>query len=202
MSCARDLNLEDPVSQPTCSLLPWDSEFFGYPVARLHERRVDARVLADAFGWCTARAVRCLYYLAPADDAASLLAAQAAGMQFVDIRLTLTRTLASDETWAVGATITPATEADQALLVALAPHLARVSRFSADPRFGHEAAVRLHTAWLRKEAGAALAARTPNGVGGCIKCDVEPDGTGVISLLVVAPENSGQNLGVALCAPA
>jgi ribosomal protein S18 acetylase RimI-like enzyme len=187
------------MSRPTSSL-PWDSELFGYPVARLNERHVDAKVLANAFDWCAARAVRCLYYLAAADDAPSLVAAQAAGFQFVDVRLTLARPLTPGQAWTVGAEISPATETDRAGLMALAPYLARVSRFSADPRFGREAAVRLYQAWLRKEAGAVLVARAPQGVGGCILCDVEPDGTGVISLLAVAPENGGQGLGVALCA--
>jgi dTDP-4-amino-4,6-dideoxy-D-galactose acyltransferase len=188
------------MAQPAiCSLLDWDSAFFGFPVARLHNRHVAADLLAEAFDWCASRVVRCLYYLAPADDASSLLAAQAAGMQFIDVRLTLAQALLPGRTFTTDETILPATDADHAALIALAPHLARVSRFYADPRFGAAAAVRLYETWLEKQAGVFLVARASKGVGGCIVGEVEPDGTGVISLLVIAPESRGRSLGLALC---
>lgn len=187
---------------PTCSLLEWDSTFFGYPVARLHDSHVDAGLLAEAFDWCRAHAVRCLYYLAPAEDAPSLLAAQAAEMQFIDVRLMLARKIAPVQNLAAGVPISPATDADRAKLLAFAPHLAHVSRFSADPRFGAAAAVRLFETWLKKEADAVMVAHTPEGIGGCITCNIEPGSSGVIDLLVVAPENRGQGLSLALCTAA
>jgi dTDP-4-amino-4,6-dideoxy-D-galactose acyltransferase len=184
---------------PNCSLLEWDSAFFGYPIARLYERRVDATLLAEAFDWCGARAARCLYYLAPADDFSSLLAAQVAGMQFIDVRLTLAREVASGRSWAVEEMISPASVAERAALVDLAPYLARASRFWADPRFGSENAVRMYEAWLRREAGVILVARNSAGPTGCITCNVEPDGSGLVDLLVVAPGGRGRGLGLALC---
>lgn len=185
-----------------CSLLEWDSAFFGYNIARLYERHIHVDLLAQVFDWCQARDVRCLYYLAPADDAPSLFAAQMAGMQFIDVRLTLGREIVPGQSWIVGEAIGLATESDHAAIVALAPYLASVSRFSADPRFGNEAAVRLYEAWLNKEVDVVLVVHVPTGVGGCITCNVEPDATGVIDLLVVAPENTGRGLGQALCVAA
>jgi dTDP-4-amino-4,6-dideoxy-D-galactose acyltransferase len=189
---------------PECSLLEWDSAFFGYPIARLYDRHVDGNLLAEAFDWCHARAVRCLYYLAPAGDAPSLLAAQAAGMQFIDVRLTLARTIASEQDWASGVVVSPATDGDRIALVKLAPDLARVSRFSADPRFGKEAAARLYEIWLTSKADAVFVthSRMSGSISGCTTCIVEPDGTGVISLMVVKPENHGRDLGLALCTAA
>ena len=187
---------------PICSLLEWDSTFFSYPVARLHAHHVDADLLAEAFAWCKAHAVRCLYYLAPARDTPSLLAAQAAGMQFVDVRTTLGQEIIPGQSWKVERAISVATDADRPALAALAPHLARVSRFSADPRFGAEAAVRLYKTWLRKDADIVLVVRTPEGIGGAITCNIESDSTGVIDLLAIAPGNQGQGLGLALCTAA
>ena len=187
------------IRPPICSLLGWDSAFFGYPVARLSEQHVDADLLADAFDWCKAHEVRCLYYLAPAKDAPSLLAAQEAGMQFIDVRLTLTRKIEERLSRTIEKSISPVANTDRATLLALAPHLARVSRFSADPRFGKETAVHLFETWLMKETDTVLVAYTPEGIGGCITCDVEPHVTGVIGLLVVAPDKQAQGLGLALC---
>ena len=187
---------------PICSLLEWDSDFFGYPIARLHKRHVDADLLTEAFDWCKTHTVRCLYYLSPAKHAPSLLAAQAAGMQFVDIRLTLRRKIVPGQFWATKETISFATDADRAALVAFAPHLASVSRFSTDPRFGTQAAAQLYRIWLKKEADATLVAHTPNGIGGGVTCRIEPNGTGAIDLLVVAPNNQKQGLGLSLCASA
>lgn len=184
---------------PICSLLEWDSNFFGYPVARLYERHVDADSLAEASDWCKAHAVRCLYYLAPAKHAPSLLAAQAAGMQFVDIRLTLTHKIVPRQSWTAREPISLATDTERAALVTFAPHLASVSRFYADPRFGTEAAARLYKAWFKKKADATWVARIPDGIGGGITCNIEPNGTGAIDLLVVAPDNQEQGLGLALC---
>lgn len=190
------------MTPPLCSILEWDSAFFGCPVARLNERHVNAKSLAEVFEWCTAHRVRCLYYLAPAEDVPSLLAAQAAGMQFIDVRMTLTRDLEPEQTWAVAATISPATAADRSALLALAPHLAQVSRFSADPHFGTEAALRLYEAWLTKQAHAVLVARMledPERIGGAVMCNIAPDGAGVIDLLAVTLESRGQGLALDLC---
>ena len=193
------------MTHPLFSLLEWDSDFFGYPVARLWKPHVNATLLAKTFDWCISNAVRCLYYLAPADDASSLLAAQAAGMQFIDVRLELAYNIAPNSKTvsnSISNPISPATETDRVALAALAPHLARVSRFSADPRFGFDAAVRLYEVWLEKEADAILVAHAPTGIEGCITCNTESDDTGVISLLAVAPESQGRGIGLALCTAA
>lgn len=184
------------------SLLAWDSAFFGYPVARLYEQRVDDALLNDVFDWCKIQDVRCLYYLAPAQDFSSLAAAQRAGMKYVDVRLTLAQELTGPGFQKTAVDIRPVEDDERPGLGDLAPYLAQVSRFSADPHFGAEAARRLFETWLLKEAAVTLVNPTAHGIGGCVMGNIEPDGTGVISLLAVAPESRHQGLGLALCTSA
>lgn len=185
---------------PIIKLLPWDSDFFGYPVARLLPLRVDTAILQKALAWCADNEIRCLYYLAASDDPSSLLAAQATSMQFVDVRLTLGQSLTTRQSWpAPTAEIRQAVPSERTQLTALAPFLARVSRFGADPQFGWETAVRLYEAWLTKETAVTYIAETKNGIAGCITCDKDQQNTGIINLLVIHPDAQGQGLGQALC---
>jgi dTDP-4-amino-4,6-dideoxy-D-galactose acyltransferase len=185
---------------PIIKRLPWDSDFFGFPVARLRPCCVDTAVLNKALAWCDENGIRCLYYLAASDDPPSLAAAQAVGMQFVDVRLTLEQSLTNRQTWRPDpAVIRQAVPSDQAGLMALAPFLARVSRFGTDPQFGFEKAVRLYEEWLAKDTAVTFVAEIKTGIGGCITCN-KAENAGTISLLVTHPDAQGQGLGQALCA--
>src|SRR4051812_25558776 len=72
-----------------CALLPWDTEFWGFRVARLHDDTLDAARAAAVDAWCAAQGVRCLYFLARPDVAATPAAAAAHGYDLVDVRLRL-----------------------------------------------------------------------------------------------------------------
>lgn len=186
---------------PTIDLLSWDSEFFGYPVARLSNTRVDAALLDEAFGWCRQQGVRCLYYLADAADAPSLHAAQGAGMLFVDVRITLARQLPHLlPSTRLAHSLRRARPEDQHHLLALAPALADVSRFGRDPHFGRKKATALYEKWLQKETAVTFIAETAaTPLAGAIACDIAASNIGIISLLATHPQAKGQGVGNTLC---
>ena len=77
------------VASAPCELLQWDSDFFGFPVARVRGSELDRDSAAAVDAWCTERGVRCVYLLLDADDNESARAADANGYELVDVRLTL-----------------------------------------------------------------------------------------------------------------
>jgi GNAT superfamily N-acetyltransferase len=76
-------------ARPSCELLDWDSEHFGFPIARLRGSRLDEASAAEVDEWSRARAVRCLYFLADPEHAETTDVARAHGFAPVDVRLTL-----------------------------------------------------------------------------------------------------------------
>jgi hypothetical protein len=52
-----------------CTSLDWDSEFFGKSVARMNRSRLAGPTVSEAFAWCAAHRIDCLYFLADADHA-------------------------------------------------------------------------------------------------------------------------------------
>src|SRR4051812_7310027 len=65
-----------------CELLAWDSEFFGFPVARVCGDGLRDAAAVDQ--WCERNHVACLYFLAHPDQ---LMVAQAAGFRLFDVRM-------------------------------------------------------------------------------------------------------------------
>jgi dTDP-4-amino-4,6-dideoxy-D-galactose acyltransferase len=82
----RISNLND---EARCSLLAWDSEFWGFPVARLEGALLCEGAEKEVLDWCNERKIRCLYFAADGTDAETLRQAHLAGFQFVDVRVDL-----------------------------------------------------------------------------------------------------------------
>ena len=51
-----------------CHLLPWDSEFFGFRIARAKDALLTARSLQDILEWSVREQIRCLYLLASSNS--------------------------------------------------------------------------------------------------------------------------------------
>jgi len=51
-----------------CELLPWDSEHFGFTIARLETGPLTEEDAIEVDAWCAQAGVRCLYFEAPSDD--------------------------------------------------------------------------------------------------------------------------------------
>ena len=189
----------NPNPADVCELLPWDTEFFGLRIARLRSGRLNPERVAAVEAWCQARKVRCLYFLADADDPATQALAAAGGYHLVDIRMSFER---PPQAAMANTAVRPAVAADGARLAALVRQNAGDSRFSVDRNFPPDAGARLHQRWLEKnlaDPGAAVFVTGPPGdPGGYVTCELAPGGHGKIGLLGLAPEHRGRGLALAL----
>src|ERR1035441_5242021 len=69
-------------------ILEWDSEFFGFRIARAFAAP-SAAAMAATVEECARQQVRCLYFLAEAGDTATIRLLERQGFGFADVRLTL-----------------------------------------------------------------------------------------------------------------
>jgi dTDP-4-amino-4,6-dideoxy-D-galactose acyltransferase len=81
--------IENSSLQPTCNLLVWDSNFWGFPVGRLDSSLLREGMERSVMDWCQREKIRCLYFAADGTDAETLQRAFEAGFQFVDVRADL-----------------------------------------------------------------------------------------------------------------
>jgi dTDP-4-amino-4,6-dideoxy-D-galactose acyltransferase len=207
-----------------CTLLPWDTEFFGFSIARVNgDTLVDDQV-ADIQEWCRAEGVRCLYFLARSGDPATIRAVASHGFSLVDLRLTLERDAShSSSLSAVGLTspgiapsltgaggaptsspIRPVCPADMAALQAIAQSAHRDTRFFSDPHFPRPLATAFYSTWIKLECqGRAqrvfVATGDEDEALGYISCHLDASGAvGQIGLMAVNRTAQGRGLGKVL----
>ena len=126
-----------------CERLPWDSAFFGYPVARVVGGTMDAELAEQVLAWCRAEDTRFLYFLAD-DDVPTWAVACDSGFRLVDIRVEMML----DQTWprlpaggvVSGLVLREATNEDLDSLVPIAVSVHTDSRFFVDPAVAREKA--------------------------------------------------------------
>ncbi len=193
-----------PESETVCERLPWDSEFFGLPIARVVRRQLDRQTGAQIEAWCRQQQIDCLYFLADASDTASVRAAEAHGFRLVDIRLTMSRQLEMSGARQTPGhlLVAPATAADVPALRAIA-HLSHgATRFYADPNFDRDKCDSLYATWIEKScagyADAVLVAKLRGQVAGYFSCHRLNDKQGKIGLVGVDAAARGQHIGSSL----
>ena len=76
------------VTTEPCQFLQWDSDFFGFQIARVFDRHLSATDLGTIFTWCDANSVDCLYFLADSDDADTIRLVEEHSFHLVEIRIT------------------------------------------------------------------------------------------------------------------
>lgn len=191
-----------------CERLAWDTDFFGLNIARLLGDRLSPEALESADRWCLESGIQCLYFLARADDAATVRLAERGGFHLVDIRVTLAHAgqlpakRAADPP-APGA-VREARPGDIPALEEIAKRAHRNTRFFSDPNFPVDRAEALYAAWIRRECEghaqkvlvAVLAEDRPAGY---VSCHLETSGgRGQIGLVAVAREAAGRGVGSSL----
>jgi ribosomal protein S18 acetylase RimI-like enzyme len=138
----------------SCELLDWDSEHFGFPIARVREERLTARGAGEVDAWCRERGVRCLYLATDAEDAETARVAGGHGFRVVDTRLVVRRSLEGIDTLPAGGPesfeMREATEADLPYLRDLAGRSHRVTRFYFDEGFPRERCDALYETWVER----------------------------------------------------
>jgi dTDP-4-amino-4,6-dideoxy-D-galactose acyltransferase len=180
-----------------CHVLAWDSEFFGFRIARVREARLTARNLRDVLEWCVREGIRCLYFLASSDSSETTDLAGANGFRMADLRFTLARGLEGD----AGSveSVRAFNESDLPFLQEIAAVSHRDSRFYHDPGFPDQRCDEFYKTWIERSchgyANTVLVAEHLRQPAGYVSCHLQPDGIGTIGLLAVADWSRGVGLG-------
>jgi dTDP-4-amino-4,6-dideoxy-D-galactose acyltransferase len=187
-----------------CEYLAWDSEFFGYRIARVLPSRLSRETIEAVENWCLAKGIDCIYCLAEADDEETVRLAERHDFSLVDVRFTLSKKLDAGDTGtshAVSA-VRPALPEDLPSLRAIARQSHRDSRFYFDPHFARAKCNALYETWIEKSchgfADAVLVAEQGGRAAGYITCKSVEPGLGQIALLAVDAAAVGMGLGSAL----
>jgi hypothetical protein len=132
--------------------LTWDSAFFGVPIGRTDLTGATAETLRTIDAEARAGGISCVYgTLDPSDESAAYLA-QMFGHRLVEVALTFERPAMPFTPKLSESRVRRGTLDDLPALEPAIKTLAPWSRFAADPRFGLEAARRMHEAWIERAA--------------------------------------------------
>jgi len=75
------------------TLLDWDTEFFGFPVAQISSNRLDKKNLQEVLNFCKKKKIKLLQFKCDAHHRSSVLLAEKNNFHFADVRITLTKQL-------------------------------------------------------------------------------------------------------------
>jgi dTDP-4-amino-4,6-dideoxy-D-galactose acyltransferase len=186
------------VSDPApAALLPWDSDFWGVPIARVEGDTMTAERAAEVERWAEANGVACAYFLA-GEDAATAHAAEDAGFRLMDVRVGLARRTAP---LARDARVRPYEPDDLDPLRAIARASHGATRFYADTRFPRARADDLYDVWITRStegwADVVFVAEHEGRPAGYLSMHAEGERAS-IGLVAVAEEARGSGLGAAL----
>ena len=189
--------------------LEWDSDFFGFDVARITRLDLDASQLASALQELNGKRYRLVYWNIPIENQPLVEMAKSLGGFMADEKVTYIRELSNlSERLPDGAiSVSPYTaEAPDPALLSLALNSGDFSRFKLDPLFPAKLAEKLYICWItrsvRKEiAWQVLVAKEGRSMLGMITLG-EKDTRGNIGLAAVSPAAKGRRIGRLLLAAA
>ena len=182
-----------------CRLLPWDTQFFGFPVAQVSEPLLTPQRCEQIDRQCRAQGVRCVYFRATPDPTTTALAEQN-GFRLVDVRTTLDRKLDPDfRARTIASRVRRVTEADLPALEELAALSHRNTRFFYDGRFAVERCEELYRTWIRNDVrraeGNVVVAESGGQIAGYSTSPPPDRGHGLISLMAVATAFRHRGIG-------
>jgi len=184
-----------------CSILEWDSTFFGVTIARVNPNRLDEQTALQVMDWCREKQVRCLYFLADSADVATLRLAEKNGFYLTDIRVTYARsTNGLEARLTMDPGVRPAFPEDIPALRSISSSSYRDSRFYYDGHFPRETCDRMYATWIEKSlSGYAQAVLVHGPAGqpeGFVTCaTTPPDAQGKIDLVGVSDKARGRGIG-------
>jgi dTDP-4-amino-4,6-dideoxy-D-galactose acyltransferase len=187
-----------------CSILPWDSTHWGFPVARLNRTTLDPETTQTALQWCEKQHVRCLYFAADGLCRKTLNYAWQSGFKFVDLRVDMDCAAIADSLPdPVGCICRDATIDDLPALEELARAAHGETRFFKDTEFDRNRAGDLYVKWIRREfeerrVFVAVDNRAPDRVFGYASAERKHSQEGRIGLVAVAEGSRGKGVGVSL----
>lgn len=190
-----------------CQFLDWDSEFFGYRIARYRGSRCGSQDVAAILAECKADGIDCVYVLADVADTESIRALQENRAYMADARVTFGAEVGTGiglEAASGGANVVrPATDTDIPALASIAAVSHRDTRFYADRHFAVERCDRLYKVWIEKscqgDADAVLVAEdSAHQPIGYVTCHGKASAKGRIGLIAVKEDARGGGVGSAL----
>jgi dTDP-4-amino-4,6-dideoxy-D-galactose acyltransferase len=192
--------------QAPCEILDWDTNFFGFRIARASTDTLTPESVQNLDNFCHQNQVRGLYFLSSIHDAATVRLAEANDFHLVDIRLTFEKKLSGnnqlppeqggDKTLI----IRPSRAEDIDSLVKISENSYVDSRFYFDPHFPRHLAEALYQTWIKvscegwaEMVWVAELDRLPLGY---ITCHLDREQkTGKIGLVGVSNQAQGRGLG-------
>jgi dTDP-4-amino-4,6-dideoxy-D-galactose acyltransferase len=188
--------------------MPWDSDFFGFSVAKVRRDVLDSQSAIAIDAWCREHEVRWLNFVARPDDVQTVLLAERHGYHLADVRMTYGRDLSEPHP--------PVPHLDEVRLVDPrdVPGLMRIASVShGDARIYHdgnlprEVCDRFFATWIKNSCeGFANAVLVTGEIGdptGYVTCHYNNGGAaGSNGLMAVDRRSQGKGLGVSLMAGA
>jgi dTDP-4-amino-4,6-dideoxy-D-galactose acyltransferase len=191
---------------PTIQLLPWDSDFLGFPVGRLLADGWSADQVVATVAEARAMGLRLLYVVAAPTNEAAITAMRITGGLLADCKVTFAMAVPEQPGVPVSAAITAATHYTPQL-ESLAWQSGEYSRFRLDPHFTPAVFQGLYSQWLRNSLSGGIARqvlvwRAPDGAELGLLTLGEKNGRADIGLLAVDATARGQRVGQQLVAAA
>jgi dTDP-4-amino-4,6-dideoxy-D-galactose acyltransferase len=191
-----------------CEFLQWDTDFFGYRIARVQGNRLTYHSIPEIMKWCSDNRIDCLYLLADPDHQDTIRYAEDHGFRLVDIRFTLQKKLAnkiqSITTTEVESTlIRTAKELDIPILRNIASRIYQHSRFFSDSNFNRGKCSEMYEIWIQKSvegfANIVFVAEVENIPVGYVTCILhEESHEAEFGLVGIDSQSQGQGIGSSL----
>ncbi len=187
-----------------CHILEWDSEFFGFNIARIERSLLNPQMWEQISAFCQANQVKCLYCFSSPNDKEGLEIVRQEQFLWVDFRMTLDLKLNKSPQLPITSKIAirEAREEDLPELETIASASHTDSRFFFDPSFPDHLCKEMYTIWIRKSVeGSVEKVFVPEIDGkasGYITCKIDSDTKerkGIIDLVGVSKKVRGKGVG-------
>jgi len=188
----------------SCELLTWDTDFFGFRIARLTQGTLTRELAESVDAWCHQNRIRCLYFLARSDDIETTRWAERFVYRLVDVRLTLECKPSQRLDSHSDMQLRVARPDDIAALQLIASESHTDSRFFYDDGFPRASAQSLYETWIKRSVeGYAqtvlVALEQDDSACGYVTCHLDRDSPrGQIGLVGVSSLARGKGVGRAL----
>lgn len=133
--------------------LNWDTNFFGFNIAKLNHEKIKENIIKLVLGWCVNNKIKCLYYAAGGSDWLSIRLAEKHGFGFVNIRVTYS--LAANDPQRAKKNkynFRKAKKSDLSSLIKMTKNLYLDSKYYFDKNFPDKLCDKFYSTWIKKLA--------------------------------------------------